>query len=110
MECFVPLHSDLDGSNVEYLRRSHLFRKFIIFDEQLNLWLRFQDDSKNNKRFELSNMTVSINEAQVTKTNTIEDFFTQVGNDGNLWRLKEDCCSKFLFKSNVVMNLSLIHI
>ncbi|EJS43549.1 kre11p [Saccharomyces arboricola H-6] len=104
MECFVPLHGDLNGNNIEQLRQSHLSRKYIIFDEQLNLWLRFQHDSQSNKRFELQNMTISINEAQVTTTNNINDFFTQVDDTGTLWKLKEDCCSKVLFKSNVVMN------
>ena len=104
MECFVPLRSDLDGSNIEQLRQSHLCREFIIFDEQLNLWLRFHDNLQENKRFELQDMTISINEAQVTRTSTIDDFFTKIEDDENLWRLKDDCCSKVLFKSNVVMN------
>ncbi|CAI4456850.1 CIH_collapsed_G0018750.mRNA.1.CDS.1 [Saccharomyces cerevisiae] len=104
MECFVPLRCDLDGSNIEQLRQSHLSRKFIIFDEQLNLWLWFQGNSQENKRFVLQNMIILINEAQVTRTSTIDDYFTQVENNENLWRLKNDCCSKILFKSNVVMN------
>ncbi|CAI2010286.1 hypothetical protein SEUBUCD646_0G04170 [Saccharomyces eubayanus] len=102
MECFIPLHSDLNGNDIEQLRQSHTSRKFIIFDEQLNLWLRFQDDTQTNKRFELQNMIISINEAQVTSTTDIDDFFTQVGE--KLWKLKDDRCSKALFKSNVVMN------
>lgn len=102
MECFIPLHGDLDGSDIEQLRQSHTSRKFIIFDEQLNLWLHFKDDAQTHKRFELQNMIISINEAQVTSTNDIGDFFTQV--DENLWKLKDSYCSKALFKSNVVMN------
>nr|CAI6531685.1 ALI_HP1_G0023560.mRNA.1.CDS.1 [Saccharomyces cerevisiae] len=68
MECFETLRCDLDGSNIEQLRQSHLGRKFIIFDEQLNLWLWFQGNSQENKRFVLQNMIISINEAQVTRT------------------------------------------
>lgn len=104
MECFVPLHGDLNGSNIEQLRQSHLSRQFIIFDEQLNLWLRFENDTQDKRRFELQNMIISINEAQVISTDNIDDSFTQIDKDGNLWKLKDDYCSKALFKSNVVMN------
>lgn len=79
-------------------------RQFIFFDERFTIHLWFNKDPRKPddiNQITLGNFTVWINEAILIQGSTL-DYFRELSK--NHWVLKENICSKYFFKSNVVMN------
>ena len=98
MQYCVPLNT------TDWIDQKENKRQFIFFDERLTIHLRFSNDNKEQDkidRISLGNFTVWINEAMLIQGPTL-DYFKELSK--NHWILKDDVCSKYLFKSNVVMN------
>lgn len=98
MQYSVPLNT------TDWVDQEKNKRQFIFFDEHftIHLWFhKYHQETNDSKQVILGNFTVWINEAILIQGPTL-DYFKELSK--NHWVLKENICSNYIFKSNVVMN------
>ncbi|SCU79235.1 LAFA_0B01684g1_1 [Lachancea sp. 'fantastica'] len=95
MELLVPLSKTID-EDVKQLQQSHLDRKFVVFDEDLRIFLLLESNST------IHDIQVYINEACVFNTDRPKECLLNHG-DG-LWELQKSVVDDYIFQSNMVMN------
>lgn len=96
MECYIPLGSVAENASFEQVKRSHDFRRFVVFDEELSIYLRAGDATR------LHRFTVWINDAKVLQSQGTASF-NAVADQAANWVLKPGITDS-LFRSSVVMN------
>lgn len=107
MECFIPLDNDLDKTDINAVRKSHRLRKFVLFDENLRLFIL--SPKSKEKKLNVESFSIWINDTEILKSSNF-DLFDQVENKNNaddtniMWQLKPHVCSDIVFRSSVVMN------
>ncbi|SCU85959.1 LADA_0D11144g1_1 [Lachancea dasiensis] len=95
MKILIPLDKT-SSSDVETLRRSHLERKFIVFDEDLRIFFHPEPNTV------IETVRVYINEACVYNCDKTEECLET--SDNGLLELKRSIASEYIFHSTIVMN------
>ncbi|AQZ16517.1 TRS65 (YGR166W) [Zygosaccharomyces parabailii] len=96
MECYIPLGKLADNAAVAEVKQSHDSRRFVVFDEDLSIYLRAGDTTR------LHRFTVWINDAKVLQSQGVASF-NKITDLDACWILKPGTTDS-LFRSSVVMN------
>ncbi|EDO17262.1 hypothetical protein Kpol_538p22 [Vanderwaltozyma polyspora DSM 70294] len=102
MDIFVPLRYGL--SDLDEIKESHAKRKFILFDELINLFVLINDDpSGSESLIRIDKFVVYINDNKLTSVE-FDNCFTSIDQSKGLYKLNENFVENVLFRSSVVMN------
>ncbi|CCE65135.1 hypothetical protein TPHA_0J03160 [Tetrapisispora phaffii CBS 4417] len=104
MEVFLPISGDStvgpDLRSFDEIVASHNERKFIVFDEYLDFYLRVKNENVRVKGF-----VVHINDNKLISLDFDECFLKLDGvNNQGLYKLNNNFFKTYLFKSSIVMN------
>ncbi|CCH59481.1 hypothetical protein TBLA_0B06580 [Henningerozyma blattae CBS 6284] len=109
MECFVPLNDDIDAKDLQGIKDSHQLRQFILFDENLKLFIHWPITKE--RILVLQSFKIWINDTKILESNDLS-YFDKMENPGKekgnenyfLYQLKQNICKDLIFRSSVVMN------
>ncbi|AET41501.1 Trs65p Ecym_8216 [Eremothecium cymbalariae DBVPG len=100
MELLLPVSEEsLDCQPLSYIRALHELRQFLIFDEDLAIYLHFDAEL-----FQFKKLTVYINEAIIFESHNFDIWQNINGSAQLLLKLDSKLVRHNMFRTNVVMN------